>query len=149
MKSICEYIQTNLMPNDASLIGVFKGRMQTVNQTLATHLEAYSKRQLTYQSDALNVIRGILDIINRFPMCSSSHYCGIPIVAAYYGVDRVWNKDSGSRDQSPSTGAFTFRLLWYPSGICARRRDGLRLICRRHTCSEPKTAQLFGIFFHR
>jgi hypothetical protein len=60
MKSIHKSIQPNLMPNDASLIGVFKGGMQTVHQTLATHLEAYSKRQLTYQSDALNAIHGIL-----------------------------------------------------------------------------------------
>ena len=60
--------------------------------------------------------------MGRF-LCCSSHYWGIPIVAACYGMDGSWHTAFSSR--SPSTEAFTFGLLWRTDkGIYSHRRKG-------------------------
>jgi hypothetical protein len=98
--------------------------MQTIHQSLATHIEEYTKRQLTYQSDALNAIRSILDIMGRF-LCCSSHYWGIPIIAIYYGADGTWHNELSGVSRLPSLEAFIFGLLRHTDqGAYVHRRKG-------------------------
>ncbi|KAF2827250.1 hypothetical protein CC86DRAFT_439700 [Ophiobolus disseminans] len=107
----------------------FYGGLGDPGLSLATHIEQYTKRQLSHQSDALNALQGIFERYTRrgSPV---SQYWGIPTVfTAYQFVS--WKRSCVSKGSQQSLAssqihaAFAFGLLWrLGKNACAQRRSG-------------------------
>jgi hypothetical protein len=59
------------------------GRIQTHREkvlTILTHIELYTKQRLTFDSDSINAISGVLNLYHN-SKSKISHNCGIPFIA--------------------------------------------------------------------
>jgi hypothetical protein len=85
-------------------------------------INQYSERQLTYQSDRIVAVSGVLNEWSRLhPGCF--HYWGVPVVgAASYWRTHPYlsNGDLTNRDRPISSGAMLTKAFLY--GLCVRRR---------------------------
>jgi hypothetical protein len=69
--------------------GYFKGGLKTLHESLVTHIKTYTKRQLSCQSDILNVMRGMFERYSRCEVPVHS-YWGIPCAFAAYHAEGYW-----------------------------------------------------------
>jgi hypothetical protein len=81
---------------------------------LINMLEYYSRRELTYEKDAINAISGILRIIS--PQLDSEFLQGLPIMALDYMIlFQVCEKEKSTSDRSPGTILTPRRRHCFPS----------------------------------
>jgi hypothetical protein len=122
------YPQKLHLPSSA-IHGVFKGGFNTLRQSLVTHIEIYTQRNLTYQSDALRAFQGICNIFANQKVPILNHW-GIPTYLGCYRADGLWLVPSaslGSRDAPANDlSALRYGLLWHlkSRGQGADRRVG-------------------------
>lgn len=92
---------------------------------LDTFLQAYTRRDLSFQNDAINAIRGIFRMFSAMPS-PIRHIWGIP-TDHYHSVNSPWppNKTLIRGDEFPGhfDSKFARALCWYLSKP-ARRREG-------------------------
>lgn len=103
------------LPLEAPLLAIDDFVVQSKAMTSAgRQMKAYSRRKLTYDSDSLNAILGILDELSKDEAAPSYHIWGVPF-ASY---ERDYNDDTTSRRIS-----YEIALNWYHHDP-ARRRQG-------------------------
>jgi hypothetical protein len=103
------------LPLEAPLLATDDFVVQNKTMTLAgRQLKAFSRRNLSYDSDSLNAILGILDELSKKKVDPSYHIWGVPF--ALYSRDY----DDTQKTQRIS---YEIALNWYHEGPCPRRES--------------------------
>jgi hypothetical protein len=108
--------------------GYFHGGLKNFYYSLAEHIIDYTKRELPYQSDVLNAMRGILQRYAH-ATCPTQQYWGIPTTLLAYTHchltrNTVLNKiiPASMRPQDRFNVSFAYGLLWTLKATCATAR---------------------------
>ncbi|KAF5581680.1 het-domain-containing protein [Fusarium pseudoanthophilum] len=111
------------------ITGIYDGGYNSRHEGLGRHLKAISQRQLTYQTDALNVARGIFRAYSSMPT-PIHHFWGIPITENANELTS-WATIRGATSQSEThkrdpcylDSCFADGLGWIPENT-SQRREG-------------------------
>ncbi|CEI68141.1 unnamed protein product [Fusarium venenatum] len=105
---------------DAYLATTFEGGLEFAYD----HISEYTQRLLTYDSDALNAILGVLQLYSSMKT-PVFHFWGVPMAPRYYYPRSSYHPLSSSLHRSSCTLHITFlrSLCWIPNDTGHRRSD--------------------------